>query len=158
MDKYCESCESYKDEKDFAKKIKSKCKDCYNQYLTEYNRKFKKENPEKAKRQLTLGYARKRKLRNKILSYYSRGTMRCEICKEWRPEFLSIDHINGDGNEHRKSVSTANLWAWIVKNNFPENMFRVLCNNCNTSSGYHGVNPHERRRAEQSSALEDYCI
>jgi hypothetical protein len=51
----------------------------------------------------------------------------CVGCGETDFPVLTIDHINGGGNKHRKEVGS--LYRWLIKNNFPEG-FRVLCRNC----------------------------
>ena len=76
------------------------------------------------------------KLRTVVLLKYSNGTMRCACCNIDYVPFLSLDHINSDGNKHRRElrqqgVSTGlYFYKWIIDNNFPS-IFRVLCFNCN---------------------------
>lgn len=69
----------------------------------------------------------------------------CACCGETRIEFLSIDHIDGNGSNHKKEVSYgrggANFYIWLKKNNYPPG-FRVLCHNCNQSLGHFGYCPH----------------
>lgn len=67
---------------------------------------------------------------------------RCVCCDETAIEFLSIDHIGGGGNKHRKSLGIRNIYPWLIKNKFPKG-FRILCMNCNTSRGFYGYCPHE---------------
>jgi len=84
------------------------------------------------------------KLKNKVIQYYSNNTMKCSCCGEFHIEFLSIDHINGGGNKHRKKLklSGRQFYRWLIKNNFPEG-YRVLCHNCNLSFGFFGYCPHQ---------------
>lgn len=89
----------------------------------------------------SISYSRAKKLR--VLEAYGKV---CTCCKEDNFEFLSIDHINGGGSEHRKIVR--NIYAWLIRNDFPEG-FRVLCMNCNFALGRYGYCPH------QKSALEN---
>jgi len=51
--------------------------------------------------------------------------------------FLQFDHINGQGNKHRKDEKYAHLFYWLYKNNFPGE-FRLLCASCNVA-----MEPHE---------------
>ena len=106
-----------------------------------YSRKWYIRNKEK-KREIS----RKDNLvyRMKVLTHYSKGSPRCECCGENNLEFLSLDHIDGGGKEHRKTTGNGTqFYRWVVKNNFPP-ILRVLCMNCNTSYGHYGYCPHKR--------------
>lgn len=88
---------------------------------------YKNKEMEKQKR-------KERLLKRKVLvfTYYSKPSIFCACCGDWRFEFLQIDHINGDGGSHRKELGKNGnlLYAWIIKNNFPAG-FQVLCRGCN---------------------------
>lgn len=75
----------------------------------------------------------------KVLSHYSDGSMECECCHDNHFEFLTVDHINGDGKTHRKKVG--DVYQWALNNDFPPGL-RVLCMNCNLSFGIYGYCPH----------------
>ncbi len=70
---------------------------------------------------------------------------RCTCCGETEIMFLAIDHINSEGNAHRKKI---NKWGsgfnkWLVDNNFPED-YTVLCHNCNFGKHLNGgICPHK---------------
>ena len=53
----------------------------------------------------------------------------CICCSENIICFLAIDHIDGGGNKHIKSVGK--LYNWLVRKDFPPG-FQTLCFNCNT--------------------------
>lgn len=67
-------------------------------------------------------------------AYCSGGILKCACppCKEDNPLFLSIDHINGGGQKHRKEVHSygTTLYNWLKRNNFPKG-YQILCFNCN---------------------------
>jgi hypothetical protein len=96
-----------------------------------------------AKHYLARGEYRREKqrhLRMEILLSY--GGM-CACCGEKRYEFLGIDHINGNGAQHRRDNNLkggTSFYKWLIKNNYPEG-FRVLCHNCNFSRGHLGYCP-----------------
>ncbi len=71
-----------------------------------------------------------------VLVHYSGDPPKCACCGESHFEFLTIDHINGGGNQHMKSLRKigTNLYRWLVNNDFPEG-YQVLCWNCNCSKG-----------------------
>ena len=71
----------------------------------------------------------------------------CKCCEEARSEFLTIDHVDNNGAEHRKEIGSGShaLYLWLRRNNFPTN-FRTLCINCNFALGHSGYCPHERER------------
>lgn len=85
--------------------------------------------------------------RNKwaVIIHYGRV---CSCCKESQIAFLTLDHINGGGNKHRKEVTGSKaggttFYAWIIKENFPEG-YQVLCWNCNAGREVNrGICPHK---------------
>ena len=87
---------------------------------------------------------RHRERRALVLEVYGSA---CKCCGETEPAFLALDHINGGGNAHRRSMSKSgksvgggNLYQWIVSNGFPTD-FQLLCHNCNFAKS-HGGCPH----------------
>lgn len=81
--------------------------------------------------------------KNAVFTFYGGQPPICSCCGESRLEFLTLDHINGGGTKHREQVggSGSFMYAWIIKNNFPDG-FRILCMNCNFSLGIYGYCPH----------------
>ncbi len=101
---------------------------------------WKKNNPEKHKEQHRRYTQR---LRARVLAKYGSG---CACCGEARLAFLTIDHIDGGGNKHRKELtgsgSGEHLYRWLRDNNYPSG-FQVLCWNCNCGRSLNGgVCPH----------------
>lgn len=113
--------------------------------IVEKRRALVRQNPEKNREGLRRSRA---KIRNAVFDHY--GWL-CKCCNEKRVEFLTIDHINGDGAAHRRKLgggknrAYGNIYGWLVRNNFPEG-FQTLCYNCNCSKGRVGYCPHERER------------
>lgn len=88
-----------------------------------------------------LKYARK--VRQECLAAYG-GACRC--CGETTPEFLGIDHVNDDGEKHRRELKGYGraIYQWLKKNNYPQDgRFQLLCHNCNMSKGLYGGCPHQ---------------
>ena len=117
-------------------------------------REYYKQNTERVRE-----YARQhnKDLRLAALNAYSDNDPKCACCGERQIEFLAIDHINGGGNEHRRSIgcgSGSQTYTWLKTNNYPEG-FRVLCHNCNQAMGNYGKCPHEQAR---KGIDEDFSI
>lgn len=91
-------------------------------------------------------------LKLKALQHYS-GSMipSCACCHATELEFLTFDHINGGGSQHRKTVKDM-AW-WLNKEGFPPG-FRVLCLNCNGALGFYGYCPHQRSYTTTASSVE----
>jgi len=89
---------------------------------------------------------RRRLNRAIVIDWYSNGGRRCACCSESRSEFLTIDHLNNDGNKHRRQISRENIYGWLIRNDFPSG-FRVLCLNCNWSLGVRGYCPHQMQNS-----------
>lgn len=81
--------------------------------------------------------------KQKIIEHYGG---KCECCGESTYEFLSIDHINGDGHKHLvngRKLGGFNLYNYLITHNFEcEFDLRLLCHNCNQSLGIYGFCPH----------------
>jgi hypothetical protein len=88
-------------------------------------------------------------LKKKVINHYSGGTMICECCHEYIIEFLTIEHPNKDGKQHRlntKAGGGKNFYLWLIKHNYPNDPpLKVLCYNCNNAS-YHGICPHKIKK------------
>lgn len=76
-------------------------------------------------------------LRQAALQHYSdSSTPRCFCCHENILMFLQLDHIENDGNIHRKNL-TKTIWSWLKRNGYPHG-FQVLCANCNIGKSING--------------------
>ena len=137
----CGICKEVKEKEDFARRNErpervrtgrqSACIKCNTSKITpEMNRRSSKKY--------------KDNLRNLVYAHYSEGLMKCNCCGESTYRFLTLDHIEGGGNEHRKQVGgSVAVLKDIVKNDYPEG-YQVLCFNCNCGRAYNnGVCPHE---------------
>jgi predicted restriction endonuclease len=88
---------------------------------------------------------RRAQFRAAVFAHYGKA---CRCCGEAEEQFLCIDHINGNGNKHRKETLNGfngKMYEWLVKSGFPEG-FQTLCHNCNSAKGFYGMCPHERAR------------
>lgn len=96
------------------------------------SRQWVKDNPEKRKEVQKKSNKKTRDTKRlQVMKYYSNETLQCACCGESIYEFLTINHINNDGAEHRRTVGSGTAFHyWLVKNNFPEG-YQVLCFNCN---------------------------
>jgi hypothetical protein len=77
---------------------------------------------------------RRREDRETVLWHYG---AECSCCGETELMFLTMDHVNDDGAEHRRQVPPDKLYRWIIKSGFPDS-FRVLCYNCNCGRSRNG--------------------
>lgn len=80
-------------------------------------------------------------LKKQIVSMYGG---KCSCCGEKEIKFLTIEHIDKNGAQHRRELGgSKNVHNWIIKNGYPKNM-DVLCFNCNAASFYYGECPHKK--------------
>ena len=82
---------------------------------------------ERNRTQGVLEYNQRKKI--DVLTHYGNGSPECVLCGHDKLTSLSIDHINGNGNKHRREIKKCNTYRWLMKNNYPEG-FRTLCMNC----------------------------
>lgn len=120
-------------------RILEKTRKYYHAHREQYQerRRKNKERDKKIKRiwylknrEKTLKLHRQKNLENKIevLEYYSNGKLRCVKCGFTDIRALSIDHINGNGAQHRKIVGR-NVYNKLIQNDFPKG-YQTLCMNC----------------------------
>jgi hypothetical protein len=86
----------------------------------------------------------------RLKAFEAYGGALCSCCGESQVKFLTIDHIGGNGNTHRRSISrdgtakSARIYTWLSQNNYPPG-FQVLCYNCNCGSYRNGgICPHKQ--------------
>ena len=128
--------------------ITAERKDCKCQYCKTYYSK----NKEKKKIWSAERYQR---LKDAVFSAY--GGYRCACCGETEPLFLTIDHIENNGSEHRKEIfensdqktgdyrqmTGVRTYRWLENNNFPAG-YQILCANCNQGKFRNGgICPHK---------------
>lgn len=163
----CSTCGQLKDESEFYRSNKTRgysyrCKDCLRKRRKKYYAEHKQEARDYAKnyrathernleKEAEWNRNRRRRLRLLVLTHYGGNPPKCACCGEEHIEFLTIDHIHGGGNQHRKKVmgkkkiAGNRFYQWLKNNNFPEG-FQVLCYNCNCAKAYCGICPHQRRK------------
>jgi hypothetical protein len=69
----------------------------------------------------------------KVINHYSNSTMQCAECKENDIRVLTIDHMNGGGNKHRRELGMKcgyEFYRWLINQNYPSG-YQILCFNCN---------------------------
>jgi len=79
--------------------------------------------------------SREKDRKNKLeaLKYYSITIVPCcSRCGIIDTDVLTIDHINGGGNKHRRElgICSSHFNRWLKKNDYPDG-YQVLCFNCN---------------------------
>lgn len=148
--KRCRKCGQDKSHDQFSLKprnrdgLRHECRECERQR----KRELRAANPE-AGRQRSRRYrqahrdrmairqaAYRKKVRAKVLGYYGQT---CACCGS--AERLTIDHVNGDGKQHReqlfgpvRTASSVQIYAWLIREGFPDG-FQTLCLQCNNSKG-----------------------
>lgn len=92
-----------------------------------------------------LARARNREAQRKLkaAAYAAYGGFKCACCGETTEAFLSLDHVNNDGAQHRKISDRRKIYHWLRDNKYPTG-FQVLCMNCNFGKARNGgICPHK---------------
>lgn len=143
--------EAYEKNKEHIKAYNAKYKAEHPEWYRAYQKKYSDNNREKIKERQRTSYRKNiqrhraqsrefhKKQRLLVFSHYG---LFCACCKEDTYEFLSLDHINGGGNAHRRRRK-APLYTWIIRNKFPTG-YQTLCHNCNMAKGFYGQCPHNK--------------
>lgn len=105
------------------------------EYLTDYRKSL----PPEKRRQYEQRY--RAKIRLETIAAYGG---KCKCCGETNEGFLTLDHVNNDGADHRRELGRkASLHLWAKNAGYPDTL-QVLCYNCNCGRATNGgVCPHE---------------
>lgn len=127
--------------------VKPICKEC----CKKNRKKFYEDNPEKHQEEKLKQRAYRAIVKQKVFDHY--GAL-CKCCGETNQVFLTLDHINNDGADHRRALNKANnsrqtsadkVWRNVIKEGFPPT-FQILCYNCNCGKRDNGgVCPHQAK-------------
>lgn len=107
----------------------------------EYFRKYRRINQEQTNTNVRNYHKR---IREQAIKAYDG---KCACCGESDMRFLTIDHINGGGNKHRRLLRNGHhggqtIYRFLINGGFPTG-FQVLCYNCNCGKQYNsGICPH----------------
>jgi len=130
-------------------KRRKRCPECWKKQRTRNQKQQYDLKPDKHRE-----YARKTRLnlRNKVIDAYGG---KCACCGEPERVFLTIEHKDRDGAEHRRSLSknsikgdSVSVYRDIKKKGFPKDKFELLCFNCNRASWVLGLCPHRVSKNE----------
>ncbi len=85
---------------------------------------------------------RRAQMRQLVLDGYG---SRCACCGESEPDFLNLDHVNGQSGDRESEYAT---YRQAIKEGFPPT-FRLLCWNCNCGREKNKDRrcPHETKRS-----------
>ncbi len=145
---------------------RKRCVECWSAMRSPYLKEWSEQNADYLKEYHAKKYERTKEVGRAVRKrYYDKWKKvvfdhyghKCTCCGEREPRFLTIDHIDDDGAEHRKSVAAGSvLFKWLVNNNFPKN-FRILCFNCNAGRFHNGgLCPHENNYKSQSDFVVNH--
>ena len=154
--KECRKCHTAKSLSDFPKDrtskdgLYSRCRSCcakdtrarrdrdpdrYRTMANDRMRAWRNRNPERSAKLQREWY---RRAKHRALVAYSQDPPSCACCGETNLGFLTIDHINGGGNAHRRELGGGGtLLVWLRKQGYPDG-FQVLCFNCNAGRYWNG--------------------
>ena len=126
------------------------CRKCKTAYQRQWYKIYKDSPNYKRKRPRTRSENMRRREYNKIrrLKLIELYGGKCVCCGETHPEFLTLDHIQGNGATERKRLGTSDsIYKKAIKmlNENEEEArknYRLLCWNCNCALGHYGYCPH----------------
>lgn len=147
----CSTCKIKKENSEFYRSknksngLTSQCKVCISDGVKRYAqtekgkkirkesiKRYKKNHPDRVRKQEN---KRRKDRRLQVLEHYSCSPPKCVMCGFDDIRALQIDHINGNGRDHRRQLGRRAggsdiIIDFIIKNNYPDG-FQILCANCN---------------------------
>jgi len=87
------------------------------------------------------------RLRSEMLNAYGHKCQCPGGCDVTEYEFLTLDHTNDNGAEHRAIVGFDGnaMCRWLKERGWPKDDFRLLCYNCNNAIWHRGYCAHETK-------------
>jgi DNA repair exonuclease SbcCD ATPase subunit len=141
----CSKCHKIKSITEF-RKDQHYCKDCQLTYAREYIKTIPKEKRQWYRRTEDIKGQNKRRsikaqlLKVEMITAYG-GC--CSCCGETEIKFLTLEHLEGGGNEHRRQLYKSNrTWQDLKNRNWPKG-HTVLCWNCQMGKTHYGECPHK---------------
>jgi len=115
------------------------CDSCRMNRLLKYRTHWKPlSEAEKEKRR-----GRAKELRDRVLRAYG---SKCCCCGEPEPLFLTVDHKDGKGSEHRRFTGSQ-TYRYLEKHGYPKDNYQLLCYNCNCGRQKNGgICPHKTKK------------
>lgn len=162
--KNCPKCNTKKPAEEFGKDttnptgLKTYCTPCtkiYNKQWRDNNPDWKNYRREHRKENVisirAMDTRRNEKAKREFITAY-RGI--CICCGENNQAFLSLDHKDGLGKEHRKELtgnkrggSSSRMYSILKKLGWPKDNYQLLCFNCNIAKHHNNnICPHEAER------------
>lgn len=95
-----------------------------------------------------MGYIADQKIKQEMVDAYGGG---CSCCGETHIEFLTVEHILGDGKQHRQEVNGHGIKVYkdLKKKGWPKDKYTVMCWNCNCARKYDRPCPHNTKEYEE---------
>ena len=94
-----------------------------------------------------------RQLRAELLFAYGN---RCSCCGIDTEAFLTLDHINRDGKQHRAQARAQfGVYADLKMRGWPKDGYRLLCMNCNWATRFGNACPHVLEGMETSTTTAE---
>jgi hypothetical protein len=151
-EKVCTACkelkplDSYYTRPNRASGYHAQCKSCQMKKVMSYR-------PRYADKQSVYSKVSYQRLKSEIIEAYGGS---CVCCGELERDFLTIDHVNGDGAESRRAGEGlgGSLYCKLKREGFPRDRYQLLCYNCNCSKKQFGRCPHTTRHIVSEGGLD----
>jgi hypothetical protein len=130
---YCRPCDAARSRRYYREHTETVRQYCERnrERTRQYQRQYYQANKEKV---LARGRQRTADAAARVFAHYGEA---CACCG--RRDRLTIDHVHGDGKEHRKALRGAKrarggtwFYCWLIQSGFPEG-YQTLCSPCNSS-------------------------
>jgi hypothetical protein len=95
------------------------------------------------------------------LDFFNALGRSCNCCGEDDVRFLTLDHADNSGAEHRKTLKCHQIYRVAKNEDYPVDKYQVLCFNCNSGrSSNGGICPHKDGvlKSEAWAILEEWTV
>src|ERR1700680_25084 len=110
---------------------------CFSGKLTGNSEGYAERNPQGTVKNRCKNCYAQRFWKKARLNFYDAMGGKCECCGESDIRFLTLDHRNGDGGDHRKGgLQSQQIYLLARREGYPKSKYAILCYNCNCARSH----------------------
>ncbi len=119
---------------------------------------WRRRDPNNIEKSRSWDRARNQRIKLQLVAGYGG---KCTCCGESEPQFLTLEHLNKDGQQHREAVNGnknrggMKIYLDVIKRGFPSD-YTILCMNCNFAEKDSRSCPHKMAQSREYTLFKSF--